>query len=161
MPRDSSRAERGGRERPADREQVAQLVARGVVGAGGSTPAARRGRPARLDAVAQHAAPAVITRCSSSSVDRLAPTTRAQRRGRRDVGTGSLAAAQDAGRLRAASLPATIASTTRGANTSPSSSEFDASRFAPCTPEHAASPHDQSPGSVDAPSRSVATPPQR
>ena len=60
-----------------------------------------------------------------------------------------------------ASLPARIASTIRGANTSPSSNEFDASRLAPCTPEHAASPHDQSPGSVEAPSRSVTIPPDR
>ena len=39
------------------------------------------------------------------------------------------------------SLPATIARTTRRPNTRPSSSEFDASRLAPCTPLHAVSPH--------------------
>ena len=41
------------------------------------------------------------------------------------------------------------------ANTRPSSSEFDASRLAPCTPVHATSPHAHRPGSVVAPSRSV------
>ena len=58
-------------------------------------------------------------------------------------------------------LPATIAHTTRRPNTRPSSSEFDARRFAPCTPLHAVSPHAQRCGRVDAPSRSVTTPPDR
>ena len=61
----------------------------------------------------------------------------------------------------AASLPFSMASTTRGANTMPSSSEFDARRLAPCTPLHAASPAAHSPGSDEAPSRSVTTPPHR
>ena len=43
--------------------------------------------------------------------------------------------------------PASIASTARGPNTIPSSSELDARRLAPWTPEHAASPAAQSPGS--------------
>ena len=57
------------------------------------------------------------------------------------------------------SLPASIASTTRAAKTMPSSSEFDASRLAPCTPVQATSPAAQSPGRAVAPSRSVTTPP--
>ena len=61
----------------------------------------------------------------------------------------------------AASLPRTIASITRGANTIPSSSEFDASRLAPWTPVHAVSPHAHSPGRALAPSRSVTMPPER
>ncbi len=54
-----------------------------------------------------------------------------------------------------------MASTARGANTIPSSSEFDASRLAPITPLHATSPATQSPGSDDAPARSATTPPQQ
>ena len=46
------------------------------------------------------------------------------------------------------STPRSMASTTRGPKTMPSSSEFDASRLAPCTPLHATSPATQSPGSV-------------
>ena len=46
------------------------------------------------------------------------------------------------------SRPAAIASTQRAPNTSPSSSEFEASRLAPWTPESAHSPHAQSPGRV-------------
>jgi hypothetical protein len=56
--------------------------------------------------------------------------------------------------------PRSIASTTRGPNTMPSSSELEARRLAPCTPLHATSPATQSPGSVVAPSRSATTPPQ-
>ena len=59
------------------------------------------------------------------------------------------------------SLPPTIASTTRGANTMPSSSELDASRLAPCTPVQATSPQAHSPGRAEAPSRSVTIPPER
>ena len=51
------------------------------------------------------------------------------------------------------------ASAQRWAKTSDSSSEFEASRFAPCTPVHATSPTAQSPGNDVRPSRSVATPP--
>ena len=57
--------------------------------------------------------------------------------------------------------PASMASTTRAPNTMPSSSELDASRLAPCTPEQATSPAAHSPASDVAPSRSVTTPPQR
>ena len=53
------------------------------------------------------------------------------------------------------------ASTTRGPNTMPSSSEFDASRLAPWTPLQAASPATHSPGSEVAPSRSATMPPHR
>ena len=59
-----------------------------------------------------------------------------------------------------ASLPATIADDAL-AEHEPSSSEFDASRLAPCTPLHAVSPHAQRCGSVDAPSRSVTMPPDK
>ena len=47
----------------------------------------------------------------------------------------------------------------RSAKTSPSSSEFEASRLAPCTPVEATSPTAQSPRRVERPSRSVRTPP--
>ena len=36
---------------------------------------------------------------------------------------------------------AAISDAIRALKTSPSSNEFDASRLAPCTPEHAVSPH--------------------
>ena len=58
-------------------------------------------------------------------------------------------------------FPRSMASTTRVPNTMPSSSEFDASRLAPCTPEHATSPAAHRPGRTAAPSRSVTTPPQK
>ena len=58
------------------------------------------------------------------------------------------------------STPRSIASTTRGPNTMPSSSEFDARRLAPITPLQLASPATHSPGSDDAPSRSARIPPQ-
>ena len=54
-----------------------------------------------------------------------------------------------------------MASTQRAPKTMPSSSEFEASRFAPCTPVQAASPAAQRPGSAVAPSRSVSTPPRQ
>ena len=59
------------------------------------------------------------------------------------------------------SRPASIASTTRGAKTMPSSNELEASRFAPCRPVHAHSPTAYRPGSRARPSPSVATPPIR
>ena len=63
---------------------------------------------------------------------------------------------------RVASLPVGDApGSMRVPKTRPSSREFDASRFAPWTPLHAASPHAHSPGSVVAPSRSVQMPPER
>ena len=48
----------------------------------------------------------------------------------------------------------------RRPNTSPSSSEFEASRLAPCTPVQAASPQAYSPGTEVRPERSVAMPPE-
>nr|BFF20157.1 hypothetical protein GCM10025730_36780 [Promicromonospora thailandica] len=62
------------------------------------------------------------------------------------------------------SFPASNRSTTsraaREANTMPSSSEFDASRLAPCTPVQATSPTAYRPSTDDRPSRSVTTPPE-
>ena len=58
-----------------------------------------------------------------------------------------------------ASRPDRMASTQRAPNTMPSRSEFEASRFAPCTPVQATSPAAQRPGSAVAPSRSTSTPP--
>ena len=49
----------------------------------------------------------------------------------------------------APTTPRSIASTARGPNTMPSSSEFDASRLAPCTPVSAASPAAHRPSSDD------------
>ena len=48
----------------------------------------------------------------------------------------------------------------RSANTNPSSNEFEASRFAPCTPVPATSPHAYRPDTVVRPRRSVCTPPE-
>ena len=59
----------------------------------------------------------------------------------------------------APTTPCSMASTARGPNTMPSSSEFEARRLAPCTPVSAASPAAHSPSSDDAPSRSVTMPP--
>ena len=53
----------------------------------------------------------------------------------------------------------TVRCTTRFANTTVSSSEFEASRFAPCTPVQAHSPQAYSPGSVVSPQTFVRTPP--
>ena len=147
--------DRGRDQRPGDAQQVRQLVA-------GDGRRRRRRRAtalataSRLAASRSTPAPTVIVCWSSGSVMVPASGTTAAGAPRwaggaprsTPVGSGS-------------SLPAAIASTMRGANTSPSSRELDASRLAPCTPEHAASPHDQSPGRVDAPSRSVAIPPER
>src|SRR5271165_4264330 len=47
----------------------------------------------------------------------------------------------------------------RSAKTRPSSSELEASRLAPWTPVHAASPQAYSPGTLVRPNRSVRTPP--
>src|SRR6478609_4406392 len=109
----------------------------------------------RLAASRRTPAPTVIACCSSSRVIVLTDpalssgaTTRVSIPRMTPVGSG-------------ASLPARIASTMRGAKTRPSSSELEARRFAPWTPEQAASPHDQSPGMVDAPSRSATIPPER
>ena len=81
VPRDSSRASAAVGERPADREQVAQLVAGGIVGGhvGGQR---RRATACRLGASRSTPAPVVMSRCSSSSVDRIR-STRRRRHGRR------------------------------------------------------------------------------
>ena len=52
-----------------------------------------------------------------------------------------------------------IARPARAPNTSPSSSELLARRFAPCTRVHATSPAANRPGTDVRPSRSVSTPP--
>ena len=53
-----------------------------------------------------------------------------------------------------------MSSAIRRAKTSPSSSELEASRLAPCTPVQAASPHAYRPGIEVRPRRSVRTPPE-
>ena len=60
---------------------------------------------------------------------------------------------------RGSSSRSTIVSAIRRPNTNPSSSEFYASRFAPCTPVQATSPQANSPGTPVRPCRSVLTPP--
>ena len=93
-----------------------------------------------------------------------ASTARPRRRdlgGDRDPAGRAEQRAHRAGRRRPALRPASSASVTRAAKTMPSSSEFDASRFAPCTPVQATSPTAKSPGSAVAPSRSVRIPPAR
>ena len=67
---------------------------------------------------------------------------------------GRLGAGQTFGH-RPDAASAAIASPARAPKTAPSRSEFDASRFAPCTPVRATSPTAYSPGSVVRPSRSV------
>ena len=52
-----------------------------------------------------------------------------------------------------------ISAAIRALNTRPSNSEFDARRFAPCTPEQAVSPHANKPLTLVRPSRSTRTPP--
>ncbi len=54
----------------------------------------------------------------------------------------------------------TMSSAIRSAKTRPSSREFEASRFAPCTPVQATSPHAYRPGTVVRPCRSVRMPPE-
>src|SRR5215218_340203 len=55
----------------------------------------------------------------------------------------------------------TAASPALAPNTSPSSSEFDARRFAPCTPVQLTSPAAYSPATVLRPQRSVRIPPMQ
>ena len=55
--------------------------------------------------------------------------------------------------------PVAMSAAMRRPNTRPSSSEFEASRFAPCTPVQATSPHAYSPAIEVRPCRSVRTPP--
>ena len=142
---------RGRDQRAADGEQVRVLDP--------GRAASRRARPrprARLPS--SRSTPA-------SRVKTLLELARARRDRRRAGGTTSpgdqLSTPRSAPDCSGASLPAAIASTMREPNTRPSSSEFDASRLAPCTPLHAASPHAQSPGRLLAPSRSATTPPER
>ena len=80
-----------------------------------------------------------------------------------------MAGTNDVGPVRSTgSAPVSVPSATRPAasaaarvaNTSPSSKEFDANRFAPCTPEHAASPTAYSPRTVERPLSSVRMPPE-
>ena len=126
------------------REQVAQLVAGDVGRASTSTVDEARPTAPRLPASRKTPQPSVIVvlefraRCDRLRHGRADPAVRGP--------TSSVARSAARPWVPAPSLPAAIASTMRGANTSPSSSEFEASRFAPCTPEHAASPHAHSPG---------------
>src|SRR5699024_3301713 len=64
------------------------------------------------------------------------------------------AAATPVAAASAAAASAAAASAARAPNTAPSSSEFEASRFAPCTPVRAHSPAASSPGRELRPSRS-------
>ena len=64
-----------------------------------------------------------------------------------------------AGSAHARSSPGST-SAIRREKTRPSSSELEASRLAPWTPEHATSPVAYSPGTDERPHRSVATPPE-
>lgn len=73
-------------------------------------------------------------------------------------GTGA-AAGSTAGPGRRAGADV-MSSAMRSAKTSPSRRELEASRFAPCTPVHATSPHAYRPGTVVRPYRSVRTPPE-
>ena len=148
-------------ERPADGGQVAQLPRRRVV-ARRPAPAQARGRRARATRPsAARRRRVVIVRCSSS---RLGTTASRPAGGDVERSAADVAAAEHATawrRWRAGpSTPRSMASTTRGPNTMPSSSEFDASRLAPVHAVAAASPATQSPGSDEAPSRSATMPPQ-
>ena len=138
-------------ERAAHREQVRAPRRRS---AAHRRRARVDGARSRLVGVAQHAGVArhdplqLVARSTAPAARGAAPTARPSVRRRRD-------AAQHAGRLGRVLARRRSPRRRARANTRPSSSEFDASRFAPCTPEHAASPHAHRPGSVVAPSRSV------
>jgi hypothetical protein len=137
--------ERRRRERPSDQQEVAQLVARGIVGGNAAGSTSRT--PTRLAASRRTPAPAVMTPLELEQGDgaRRGSDPVAVGIGRARTGTPSLSATARSTPVGSGpSFFATIASTARGAKTKPSSNEFDASRFAPCTPEHAASPHDHS-----------------
>ena len=92
--------------------------------------------------------------CSSAVSQALAPCGRCRRaptspRGSSSAATcaaprsasGGTSHASSRGSARRASAASIRSRATRSANTSPSSSEFDARRFAPCTPVRATSPH--------------------
>ena len=154
VPRDSRRAVAARTSAVLTARRLALSTSVGTITSSAST---RRGRGSR----ASRSTPAsrVMIRCSSSRIGSA---------GRGRDSTASTGGAASGAMPRSTPVafgpvacPATIASTARAANTRPSSSEFDARRFAPCTPEHAASPHAHRPGSVVAPSRSVHTPPER
>ena len=154
------------------REQVARASRRRprgsppASGSRGSPRAASRPRPARRPPcsrfVASHAA--VPGRCRLGGADggrrglrqRLGaaqhPGAAAHRPLQRHAGRWSATAppsrgASAVGRLAPAPAgPPAMSAAIRRANTSPSSSEFDASRFAPCTPVQATSPQAYRPG---------------
>ena len=162
--------QRGRDDRARHPHQVDDLVGRDLSRPEGRRPAARDRRASRRRIAGSGASrttpqSADIVRCTAPrnavGLRRplLAEHDRIGRRHRRSGGSESTPAIAPVG--SGPSLPATIAVTTRRPNTSPSSSEFDARRFAPCTPLHAVSPHAQRCGSVVAPSRSVTTPPER
>ena len=140
--------------RAHERSATASRLRTSYVRSAASTSSATVARPLEaLGASRRTPAPTVIDplQLLARSARRPASAVRARRR------AGGVRGRSRAARRwpRARPCPASIASTTRGANTRPSSSEFDASRLAPWTPVHAASPHAHRPGSVDAPSRSV------
>ena len=151
-PRDSVALARRRDDRARHAQQVDDLVARDARGPGG-----RRRAAARSPSVSAASSQAVGV-AHDAAVGRHHALHRAAHVGgigraflRQHDGIGLGRDGRRAGRAHRSSrrstprspCPARIASTTRRPNTRPSSSEFDASRFAPCTPLHAASPHAQ------------------
>ena len=133
-------AGQGGRaEQAADGGEVAQLPRARIVA--GDLPGAGRRPPSRATrpSAARRRAWSSCAAASSRS-----GTTLASAGGDLDRPAADLAAAEQrphgAGGARGPSTPRSIASTTRGPNTMPSSSEFDARRLAPITPLQLASP---------------------
>ena len=134
------------RPRPWHRARLGVAQHAGAGGHGPLQTVPSDARPARF---CRRSTPTVVAPARHrrpAAADRRWPARRSSGGGR-PVAVGSEHAAHGAGRLGAVVRPASIASTTRAPNTMPSSSEFDASRLAPCTPEQATSPAAHRPGS--------------
>ena len=125
----------------------------------------RRRRPLarRSSDSAERSTPAWASSCAAARRGSVEPSGR-RWPGQRERSATDVTAAQRRDRIapvgRGPSTPRSIASTTRGPNTMPSSSELDASRLAPCTPLQPPRPPPTARAATTAPSRSATTPPQ-
>lgn len=98
----------------------------------------------------------VVRASGASSGEGAGPVSRSVSRSATRVAAFVTGAAASVARGRSSTMSAAM----RSAKTRPSRSELDASRFAPCTPVQATSPHAYSPGTVVRPRRSVRMPPE-
>ena len=125
----------------------------------GTIDASATAARSRLSALRTTPASRVMIRCSSSRIGAPAGESGA---GTTSGRTGSeVDPAEHTGGVRRVLAPRDRLDARAPRTPGSPSSEFDARRFAPWTPVHAASPHAQRPGRVVAPSRSVQTPPHR